>query len=896
MQRVFCSTVLVAALSVAGLTACGDKVNVTQPAPDSVVTAVNVTPLSQTLNVGDKFTFVATVVAGPQQTNRNVTWTSSNTAVATVDNAGVVTAVKGGVASIIAASAANPAVKGAAAVTVNAVVEASVTIGQINQTKCDLIGGCTSVPAVLNNVANQLDVTLNVDAGTQKVSEVDLIMNCGTDTIVAKQVLAAADVAPDAEDASAPVTLSFNTAAFNPTTGAVAFKNGQCTIKAKAITTAGTQVASGDQQLTLNNVDTVAATITTAPVGSQKASATDAGGLLWRAGTVTVTAVPVIYSSGITAASGSISLVNVSGVAGVKGNAGTILAGSTIATQTNIAPTTGAISATFPKDASAAGVDSITVAGVGVSVTTVTSAGNPGPAITASTANMIRLDNFAPPNRVKVDLSKFNGTGGWLGKSFVFTTAAGTVDLGSNTAVADSAAWDHGGVDNVTFTTQSRPNGAPASAWATFASVTGLAETSASSGAGSYDLRLVMCDALNNCVNGSAIPFGVDLTTPSVAQLTGPTDKEIFNIDSVPPTSATFNVVDTSNTAGVTPSGPSLGQEVLVTIQGLLPSGTGTSSKTACLTGVATGSGTAITCKAPVTQNQASVPVPDSTGEYTATVIGIDQAGNQSTAISFKYYVDTDAPKVSGGVTIPNPITTGTSFALSATDSMDVAAGAGSLQFAGFAFFETGTSSSAGVAFDNVLTRAGTVSVSLATFYRGLSAAIDAAGTSPTGLNIRAVDAANNISLNTTVALPAANMSTPGTITSTGAAGITAAAAFVVPAADTVGQTLALSDSLTAAGPTTASPFTQVCFYYTSPSGTPGGTGGPQGVVTGELVKIGCTASLSAVGSAPRKLGYSITFKVPEILRGTAPTIYAVGQTSNLDALITSAGVLTVAP
>ena len=246
MQRVFCSTVLVAALSVAGLTACGDKVNVTQPPPDSAVTQVTVSPASQNLNVGDKFTFVATVVAGPQQTNRNVTWSSSNTAVATVDNAGVVTAVKGGVASIIAASVANPAVKGAAAVTVTPEVVATVTIGQINQTKCDVFGGCTSVPAVLSNVSNQLDVTLNVDQGTQKISEVDLIMNCGgADTVVQKQTFGTTDLAPDAEDASAPTTLSFNTAGFNATTGAVAFKNGVCTIKAKAITTAGTQVASG---------------------------------------------------------------------------------------------------------------------------------------------------------------------------------------------------------------------------------------------------------------------------------------------------------------------------------------------------------------------------------------------------------------------------------------------------------------------------------------------------------------------------------------------------------------------------------------------------------------------------------------------------------------------------
>ena len=233
MQRVFCSTVLVAALSVAGLTACGDKVNVVQPAPDSAVTAVTVQPGAATLNVGDKVTLVATVTAGPAQTNRNVTWTSSNTTVATVDNAGVVTAVAGGTASIIATSAANTAIKGAAVITVNPVVLATVTLGNIMQTVCNPT--CTSVPATLNNVANQLDVTVNLDQGTQKVSEVDLIMNCGgADTIVAKQILSAADITPLTEDATAPLQFSFNTAAFNSANGTPSLHNGACTISASA--------------------------------------------------------------------------------------------------------------------------------------------------------------------------------------------------------------------------------------------------------------------------------------------------------------------------------------------------------------------------------------------------------------------------------------------------------------------------------------------------------------------------------------------------------------------------------------------------------------------------------------------------------------------------------------
>jgi len=899
MQRVVrLSFVGLLAIVGAGLTACGDKVTVPNPGngQDSVVHSVTVSPPSASLKVGDKFQFGASVDAGSAITDRTVTWSSSNTAVATVDQTGLVTAVAGGNASILAKSKADPNVSGAASVTVAAEVAATVTIGNIMQTTCDVFGGCTSVPATLTNVANQLDVTVNLDPGTQKVSEVDLIMNCGgADTIVAKQTLSTADVAPLSEDASAPLQFSFNTAAFNPTTGAVAFKNGSCTLKAKAITTTGTQVASTTENLTLNNADVVSATVTTTPVGSQKASATDATGLLWKAGTVTVTAVPVIYSAGASAASAAITLVNADTLpnSATKGSTPNNLnAGDVVATQTNLTPTSGVFTATFPKDMSAAGVDSTTVKHLGVTVTTVTSAGNPGPTLTATIANATtRLDNLAPDKTAPtVDLTKFNAANNWLGSAFVFSTASGSVAL-------NGAATDNGGVDVVTFTTQSAPFGT--TTWTTFGAVTNLAETSQASSTGSYILRLVVCDALNNCTNTANLTptgFGVDLTPPSVAQIAGPKDHTIFNIDSVVPSTAAFNVVDTSNTTGITPSGPTAGAEVLVTLQGLQPNGT-SSSQTVCPIGTTSGSGTAITCKAAVTENQASIPLPTTAGEYTMTVTGVDQAGNQSAPITIKWYVDQAAPTVSGGVTIPNPITTGSSFTLNASDNMDIAAGAGSLQFASFAFFEAGTSSVNGVAFDNVLTRTGTVTVPLSTFYRGLSSTIGTAGTSPTGVNIRAVDAANNVSTNQTVALPAANMSTPGTISNTSTSnGITAAAAFAVPASDTVGQTVTLSDTLTAISSTSASPFSQVCFYYASPTGTPGGTGGPNGIVAGELVKIGCTSGLSASGVSPRLLSYSMTWSVPAILKGQTVPIYAVGVTSNLDALITSAGSLTIAP
>ncbi|HWJ14024.1 MAG TPA: Ig-like domain-containing protein, partial [Gemmatimonadaceae bacterium] len=172
MQRVVRSS-LVGLLTLAGLTACGDKVTVpptqTTP-PDQVVHSVTVTPSSVSLKVGDKVTLAASVDAGAGVTNRGVTWSTSSATVATVDANGTVTAVAGGTATIIAKSAADPTVSGAAVVQVAAVVNASLTVGQINQTVCVVGGACTSIPANLSNVAGQLDVTLNVDPGTQTVS------------------------------------------------------------------------------------------------------------------------------------------------------------------------------------------------------------------------------------------------------------------------------------------------------------------------------------------------------------------------------------------------------------------------------------------------------------------------------------------------------------------------------------------------------------------------------------------------------------------------------------------------------------------------------------------------------------------------------------------------------
>lgn len=935
MQRVVRST-LVGLLTLAGLTACGDKVTVPPPtsnAPGTVVHSVTVSPNSLNLKVGDKVTLAASVDADAGVTDRTVTWSSSNTAIATVDATGLVTAVSGGNATIIAKSKADPNVSGAAAVSVAANVPASVTLGQINQTVCDVFGGCTSVPATLNNVANQLDVTLNVDPGTQTLAGVDLIMNCGgADTVVASQNLASAATAPiAAEDANAPVTLSFNTAAFTASNGSVAFKNGNCTLKAKARLVGGTSTNSANTvALTLNNIDFVATSFTTAPSTGQNASATDATGLLWKAGSVTVTAIPVVYTAGRSVVSGSISLVNVSGQ-NAQGPGTAISAvgnGGTLTTLTGLTPSSGVISATFPNTtnlATAGAVGGVTdgsaVGGVGFLVTTVDNSGNVGPAANPTAANSVRLDNRAPdvttipPTFVP---NTQNTTGGWVGTNFVFSTAAGSLTIDPLTATDAVFGIGVVGVDKNTVNTQWRPNGAGSSSFATFTNVSSLAETSNTTGSGSYDLRLQVCDALGNCsTTGTLTAFGVDLTPPFVQQVSGPSNLQVYNIGTGGPPAAVFNVADTSKTAGITASGPqTVGgiPQVLETLQSLKPSGA-SSSQTVCDVGVATGSAPSITCKSASLVSELAVPTTSgaggtTSGEYTMTVTAVDQAGNTAAPISIKLYNDQVAPAVSGGVAIPQSITSGSSFTSGASDNMDVAAGNGYLNYPGVAvrIFEGGSSSPAGVTFDNVLTRTSTSSTIMTPFYRSLGNALNAIGGKPDIAGIRAIDAAGNLSVAQQVSLPPTNITAPSSAPFTNTStvngitswGITAMTPNPVDSlANGNPKPVTLTATAQALNLTTASPFTSVCFYIASPTGTEGGVAGTNGSAAGELIQVGSCIGQEVTtidGGGNRFLSYTTTWNPPKAFKGLNITVYAIGGNATADGLISAPAVLTINP
>ena len=84
----------------------------------TAVTSVTVSPTTLSLNVGGTYTLTKTV-SPSTASNPNVTWSTSSTAVATVDSSGKVTAVAKGTCTITCTSSADSTKKGTCSVTVN---------------------------------------------------------------------------------------------------------------------------------------------------------------------------------------------------------------------------------------------------------------------------------------------------------------------------------------------------------------------------------------------------------------------------------------------------------------------------------------------------------------------------------------------------------------------------------------------------------------------------------------------------------------------------------------------------------------------------------------------------------------------------------------------------------
>ena len=126
MQKLTRTLAMASAIAFMGVLAgCGDDV-VVEPNP-----SITLTPPTASLRVGESVTFSA-AVAGVGS-NRTVTWTTSDQAKVTVDNAGKATAVAPGTATITAsAGTGNSAVTASAQVTVSGKGVQSVTVNPSN--------------------------------------------------------------------------------------------------------------------------------------------------------------------------------------------------------------------------------------------------------------------------------------------------------------------------------------------------------------------------------------------------------------------------------------------------------------------------------------------------------------------------------------------------------------------------------------------------------------------------------------------------------------------------------------------------------------------------------------------------------------------------------------------
>ena len=90
------------------------------PSGDNTVHQVVVAPETATVKIGDRVQLGASVDAGAGVTERSVVWSTSDTTVATVSQAGLVTPVATGAVTVKAAAKADPNVSGKSTITVKA--------------------------------------------------------------------------------------------------------------------------------------------------------------------------------------------------------------------------------------------------------------------------------------------------------------------------------------------------------------------------------------------------------------------------------------------------------------------------------------------------------------------------------------------------------------------------------------------------------------------------------------------------------------------------------------------------------------------------------------------------------------------------------------------------------
>ncbi len=197
------------------------------------ITSVSLNKTSESLTVGNTLTLTATV-APTNATNKNVTWTSSNTSVATVAN-GVVTAKSAGTATITVTTV-DGSKTATCTITVNAST-VSVTGVTLDKTSANLTVGETLTLTATVSPTNATDKTVSWYSSNEAVATIS-----SSGKITAK---------------AAGTTVVWAESNSNPTISA------SCTVTVKAATVAVTGVTLNktSESLTVGNTLTLTATV-----------------------------------------------------------------------------------------------------------------------------------------------------------------------------------------------------------------------------------------------------------------------------------------------------------------------------------------------------------------------------------------------------------------------------------------------------------------------------------------------------------------------------------------------------------------------------------------------------------------------------------------------------------
>lgn len=365
------ATILASPAGNPGLTAAA---TVTVLGSGQIVQSITVSPDNVTLQTGQTQQVSPNVTLSqnaPAGTPRTVTYTSSNTAVATVSSAGLITAVGNGSTSIIVRSTADTAIFVAVPVTVRAPAPVTITIANVTTQATNQLVDITqplgtdptNTGANGNNATGSIFVNLNFDPGDANVSRVDLFLAPSatpndTTNRVCSQIFSATQaeayrlaLSTGSADVQ-PITCQINLAAFDTLTGIPGIRNGTAVLRARVTGTfpgtsqSASQIAQFTQNLTIRNLSGFFVKATNTPSAAQAAvnargTAQGPDGRNWLAGSLSLAILPVSFEAPSTGS-------NLTPEITVTLNDPNTFWGNLTRTVTVPAATTGATTVTFP--------------------------------------------------------------------------------------------------------------------------------------------------------------------------------------------------------------------------------------------------------------------------------------------------------------------------------------------------------------------------------------------------------------------------------------------------------------------------------------------------------------------------------------------------------------------